>query len=844
MTNQPRFTLIASFAWALLLSLAQTGSAFADDDPSSRVARLSYVRGAVSFVPAGENDWVEAVVNRPLISGDRLWTDRGARAELQVGTAAIRLDEQSSFDFLNLNDTTAQIELTQGTLNLRIRHLLDGEVYEVDTPTLAFTATRGGEYRIDVGPNGDTTTVTVFSGAGEAYGEAGARFRIEEDESVQFRDAGLRDYETFDLPRADDFDHFCFARDDREDHSRSRRYVSEEIVGYSDLDEYGSWSDAPDYGHVWYPSHVQADWAPYRDGHWAWIEPWGWTWVDQAPWGFAPFHYGRWAYIQNRWGWVPGPAVVRPVYAPALVVFVGGRDFGVGIGVAGGAPVGWFPLGPREVYVPGYHVSRNYFHNVNISNTTVNNTYITNVYNNYSRGDINVSRVAYANRSAPNALTAVPANVFSSARPVAAAALRVDRAAAARGDVTAFTSITPTRASLVSTGAARAAPPAQIQSRTVVARSAPAPAMVPFASRQTALQQNAGRPLPSTTIQQLQTQTARTAPAPQVRVVSPSVNNANTAERNSFGQNGQRGQPSNQPNTSSRSNNPRAPMVNTTEGVSNARTAEPSVPQTQSNRVDHRSETTRESDMRSRTTTAPPSSTYRQSGEPSTRSTSSGAARSGQPQVQEQSLQSQNPSETRGDTRSRTTTPPPSSTYRQSGEPSTRSTSSGAARSGQPQVQEQSLQSQNPSETRGDTRSRTTTPPPSSTYRQSSEPSTRSTYNGATRASEPQAQEQPSRSRSYNQTQPQVERSASPPSARTLPPAQTPSPTPRAEERAAPQQRGYAPTTEQPRSVPQPVAAPPPPPPAQRAAPPPPPTQQSSREEHKKDKDDDKRHDR
>ena len=112
------------------------------------------------------------------------------------------------------------------------------------------------------------------------------------------------------------------------------------------LDDNGDWRPESSYGNVWFP-HVSAGWAPYRDGHWAWVDPWGWTWVDDEPWGYAPFHYGRWMSVEGRWGWVPGPMEVAPVYAPALVVFVGG-------GGGFGGNMGWFPLGPREVYVPSY----------------------------------------------------------------------------------------------------------------------------------------------------------------------------------------------------------------------------------------------------------------------------------------------------------------------------------------------------------------------------------------------------------------------------------------------------------------------------------------------------------
>src|SRR5205814_10383503 len=135
-------------------------------------------------------------------------------------------------------------------------------------------------------------------------------------------------------------------RERRVDTLTSVRYVPRAIVGYDDLDEFGAWRVVPEYGPVWAP-RVRAGWAPYRFGHWAWVEPWGWTWIDEAPWGFAPFHYGRWAYTGGGWVWVPGTVVVRPIYAPALVAFVGGPGWRIGMDV--GSPVGWFPLGPREV---------------------------------------------------------------------------------------------------------------------------------------------------------------------------------------------------------------------------------------------------------------------------------------------------------------------------------------------------------------------------------------------------------------------------------------------------------------------------------------------------------------
>ncbi|MEJ0048623.1 MAG: DUF6600 domain-containing protein [Rhodospirillales bacterium] len=175
------------------------------------------------------------------------------------------------------------------------------------------------------------------------------------------------------------------------------------MTGGSDLARYGNWQSTPDYGSVWYPNNVAADWAPYRAGHWAYVAPWGWTWIDDAPWGFAPFHYGRWVSYGGRWGWVAAaqdaPIGVYPVYAPALVSFVDvsgalltGAAIGFGAGLlAGGGGIGWVPLGYREPYYPWYRTSPRYLQNVNrISVVNVNHITI----NNYRNVNINNFRNA------------------------------------------------------------------------------------------------------------------------------------------------------------------------------------------------------------------------------------------------------------------------------------------------------------------------------------------------------------------------------------------------------------------------------------------------------------------
>jgi hypothetical protein len=460
-------------------------------DPSSRVARLSLLRGDVSLAPAGENQWARAELNRPLVTGDKLWTQGNSRAELQLGSATAWIDQQTSFDFLKLDEHTAQMELTQGSLDLTVHRLGNGESNEVDTPTLAFIAKDAGDYRIDVDPRGTLTTVTVRRGSGEIYGDGGANVHINAGQSLSFDNPALRDSHTV-AQHTDDFDRFVAERDEGCLQSQSRQHVNNDVVGCECLEKYGSWHEERHYGQVWYPE-VAVGWAPYRYGHWVWIEPWGWTWVGDEAWGFAPYHYGRWVYVDSRWGWVPGPVGVYPVYAPALVAFVGGSGFG--ISVSYGGPIGWFPLAPGEVYFPSYATSGGYFTALNISNTTINRTTVNNYYGAVASNSVNMARMNFANRNVAGATTAVPAAAFASARPVANSMVSANSAALSNARVMSRAAVTPTQSSVLGAGGRAAAAPASATNRSVVATSNPPATPASFAQRSALLQRTPGQPL-------------------------------------------------------------------------------------------------------------------------------------------------------------------------------------------------------------------------------------------------------------------------------------------------------------------------------------------------------------
>jgi hypothetical protein len=470
--------LLASIVFVLQFStaaIAQDDDQDQAQDPPGRVARLNYSQGSISFRPAGEDDWVTAVPNRPMVSGDDLWADENSRAEVHVGSAAIRLGSQTGITFLTLDDNTTQIRLAQGSLIVRVRHVDDDDTYEIDAPNVAFTLLQPGEYRVDVSQDGNRTEVTTWHGRGHVTG-GGLSYNVLAGQSASF--TGNQDHLDYDLsqvPDRDGFDDWAFARDDREDRADSANYVSREMTGYEDLDEYGDWSYVAGYGPCWRPRAVVVGWAPYRFGHWVYVGPWGWTWVEDEPWGFAPFHYGRWAFVSNGWFWVPGPVVVRPVWAPALVAFVGG---GPGFHFSAGVGVGWFPLAPGEVYVPGYHVSRTYVNNVNITNTTVNVTRVTNVYNTVIvNKSTTINNVTYVNQRVTNGVTVVSHEAFVNARPVSTNILRVDAREVAAAPVTRAVAVEPVRTSVVGAGRpVSVRPPAAVITRPVVAvRTPPAP---------------------------------------------------------------------------------------------------------------------------------------------------------------------------------------------------------------------------------------------------------------------------------------------------------------------------------------------------------------------------------
>ena len=481
--------------------------------PPGRVAQLSYAEGSVSLEPAGTSTWTDAVRNRPLTLGDKLWTDQNSRVELDIGDAVIRLGSTTGFSFLNLDEQTAQMQVTAGTVIIHVRGLASGEQDEIDTPNLALTLEQPGTYRVEVSDTGDTTIVKVDDGEALATG-GGQSYPIAVQQSVTFTGTSTlaADYATLGAP--DSLDDWSMQREQQvqQQSEVAQEYVPPDTVGADDLGSYGSWQDTPDWGYAWFPA-VAVGWAPYSLGNWVWISPWGWTWVDEEPWGFAPFHYGRWGYWHQRWCWVPGPRRKRALYAPALVGWVGGARAGVSVSL--GAHVGWFPLGPRDVYVPGYHASAAYVRNINMANTRLVNTAdIGRVY------EGRAGNLRYANSEVHGAITAVPRNVFTSAQPVGPHRVILPHQGGMNfRATTAAPPIMPLRESVLGANAGRLVrtPPRAVVDRPVVARLAPPRAPVSFTREQAAIRANGGRPVPMSELARMRPN----VPAAPVRLAVP-----------------------------------------------------------------------------------------------------------------------------------------------------------------------------------------------------------------------------------------------------------------------------------------------------------------------------------
>lgn len=401
-------------ALVLLICVLALGTP-AHADPAGRIGRLAWASGNIVLSNATTGESGDAPVNQPLTSGDILSTHGSSRAEIQIGSTTLRLDADSRLEFHRIDDDEIRLFLHDGRAIVKITSAETVPEFVLETRNGRFNARETGIYRLDT--DSGSSTATVYFGR-LFFESSDSEVDIEAGQSAQFWYSGQTQHRLTNAI-SDEFTQWSAARDQRPAANAYTRYVSPEMTGAQDLDAYGNWTQSAEHGAIWYPRAVPAGWAPYRTGHWAWVAPWGWTWIGNEPWGFAPFHYGRWIHRHGRWGWVPGARVARPVFAPALVAWIGTPGINLSLSIGRGPTVGWFPLAPREVYVPAYRSSEHYVRRVNVTHVTN----IVNVTKIVSHPQAVIERTHYAHRDLAQAVTVVPADVVAHRRAVAPAQL-------------------------------------------------------------------------------------------------------------------------------------------------------------------------------------------------------------------------------------------------------------------------------------------------------------------------------------------------------------------------------------------------------------------------------------
>jgi hypothetical protein len=430
-------------------------------------ARISYIDGDVSFWRPGAAEWTPARVNTPLAPGDSLYTGPHGTVEVQIGPRAfVRAAEGTQVGLDNQEPGFMQFRVTAGRASLDLGEFTGTQTVELDTPNAAFTIERTGYYYADVS-EGSTTFQSQRGGSATMTPAGGVAGTVAAGQQVVVTGMDAARVDVGPAPGLTEWDRWNYQRTAQLVNSPSARYVASGVYGTQELDRHGSWRAVENYGSVWTPRAVATGWTPYSTGRWIWDPSYGWTWLDDEPWGWAPYHYGRWVHVSGFWGWAPGPIVTRPVYAPALVVFLGG-----GVRLSVGLPLAWAPLAWGEPVIPWWgrpgYVGRaswdgwggpRVVNNVVVNNTTIINAQNITVYQNVTGS------------SGVNAVVGVPADRFGRAdvRPSRFSQADVQQLTPVRGQL----SVQPVAASLAPSSGSAIRPPEAIHGRPVVATRAP-----------------------------------------------------------------------------------------------------------------------------------------------------------------------------------------------------------------------------------------------------------------------------------------------------------------------------------------------------------------------------------
>lgn len=247
----------------------------AETDPPGRVGRISLADEGAQLRIGDSVAAGGAAFNWPLTTGAQIETTGEARAEARIGSTTLHLDGGTSLEFVELSDERIWMRLNRGSVVLGIRSPEHAAELALDTPQGRLRFETPGSYRADVA--GGTTAFSVYQGA--AYLED-IGLTVRPGERILLPGGTDRNHLLGNATN-DAFRQWSLNRDQLAARG-GKQYISPEMTGHEELERHGNWQETSEYGPAWFPQGMPPGWAPYRQGRWVWVPPWGWTWIDHA----------------------------------------------------------------------------------------------------------------------------------------------------------------------------------------------------------------------------------------------------------------------------------------------------------------------------------------------------------------------------------------------------------------------------------------------------------------------------------------------------------------------------------------------------------------------------------
>ena len=314
----------------LIVGLAMIGgvSMASGEDEMTSLSYISYLERYATVQPVSQEESLEAVINMPLVGGDRVDTAREARMEIVLADAnLVWLDEYTtlSLDAVALSrDAEAErtvIFLADGTIIFEVTEFnVSSKPVRIDGRSATVYLDERGLYRIQALPSGGLR-VEVLAGLAEAATSAGGVL-IRAQSSAEIGAGEVQRNEAH-INWEDDFAAWVEMRRQIPAGESSQHVDIRFSRQAAQLDNDGRWVYVDEINSWAWPPAVGGSWEPYRAGRWYWT-PTGWAWISYEPWGWLPHHYGSWHFSVGfgwtwSWGGYWGPAWVNWAWWPGYV---------------------------------------------------------------------------------------------------------------------------------------------------------------------------------------------------------------------------------------------------------------------------------------------------------------------------------------------------------------------------------------------------------------------------------------------------------------------------------------------------------------------------------------------